>query len=131
VFEVADTVTILRDGQVMKAREAVGNLDVEIIADVMMGEKTARSVRKDHTPPDAPVLLQAKGIRVPPKYEHDIDFHVRPGEVVALAGPVGGGKEALAMMLAGQLTPPRGTITGVDGPLPTIGLVPIDRHASG
>ena len=47
VFEVADTVTILRDGQVVKAREPVGNLDVDIIANLMMGEKTVRSVRKD------------------------------------------------------------------------------------
>ena len=29
IFEVADTVTILRDGQVVKAREPVGNLDVD------------------------------------------------------------------------------------------------------
>ena len=42
MFEVADTVTILRDGLVVKAREQVGNLNVELIADLMMGEKTAR-----------------------------------------------------------------------------------------
>jgi ABC-type sugar transport system ATPase subunit len=131
VFEVADTVTILRDGQVVKAREAVGNLDVEMIADLMMGEKTARSVREDHTRPDAPALLQARGVRLPPKYEHDIDFQIQPGEIVALAGPVGGGKEALAMMLAGQLSPTKGRISGEGGVLPTIGLVPTDRHASG
>jgi ABC-type sugar transport system ATPase subunit len=44
---------------------------------------------------------------------------------------VGGGKEALAMMLAGQLTPYKGKISGSNGTLPTIGLVPTDRHASG
>ena len=43
----------------------------------------------------------------------------------------GGGKEALAMMLAGQLTPYKGKISGTGGTLPTIGLVPTDRHASG
>jgi ABC-type sugar transport system ATPase subunit len=131
VFEVADTVTILRDGLVVKEREQVSNLDVETIADLMMGEKTARSVREDHTRHDAPALLQAKAIRVPPKFEHDIDFAIQPGEIVALAGPVGGGKEALAMMLAGQLSPTAGTITGTGATLPTIGLVPTDRHASG
>lgn len=131
VFEVADTVTILRDGLVVKAREQVRNLDVEIIADLMMGEKTARSVREDHTQREAPPLLQARAIRVPAQYGHDIDFQIQPGEIVALAGPVGGGKEALAMMLAGQLTPPRGKISGAGDKLPTIGLVPTDRHASG
>ena len=50
VFEVADTVTILRDGLVVKEREQVSNLDVETIADLMMGEKTARSVRETWRP---------------------------------------------------------------------------------
>ncbi len=131
VFEVADTVTILRDGLVVRAREKVSNLDVETIAELMMGEKTARSVRNDHTKSDARPLLQAKGIRIDAKSEHDIDFQIRPGEIVALAGPVGGGKEALAMILAGQQTPRKGEITGAAGSLPTIGLVPTDRHASG
>lgn len=130
VFEIADTVSILRDGQVVKAREKVSALDVEMIADLMMGEKTHRSLREDHTTPDAPILLQAKGVRVPPKFDHDIDFAIRAGEIVALAGPVGSGKEAFAMMLAGQLTSPRGQISGPAG-LPTIGYVPTDRHASG
>jgi ABC-type sugar transport system ATPase subunit len=131
VFEVADTVTILRDGVVVKAREQVSNLDVETIANLMMGEKTARSVREDHTKHDAPALLRAKGIRIDQKSERDIDFQIRPGEIVALAGPVGRGKEALAMILAGQQTPYQGEITGTSGSLPTIGFVPTDRHASG
>jgi ABC-type sugar transport system ATPase subunit len=49
IFDIADTVTILRDGLVVKAREPVGNLDVEMIADLMMGEKTVRSTREDYT----------------------------------------------------------------------------------
>ena len=131
VFEVADTVTILRDGLVVKEREDVANLNVELIADLMMGEKTARSVRIDHTRPDAPVLLQAKGIGLYPVSAEGVDFEIQPGEIVALAGPVGGGKEALAMMLAGQLTPYKGKVSSSNGALPTIGLVPTDRHASG
>lgn len=131
VFEVADTVTILRDGLVVKEREKVENLTVELIADLMMGEKTARSVRVDHTQGDAPALLQAKGVGLYPVTQEGVDFQIQPGEIVALAGPVGGGKEALAMMLAGQLTPYRGQISGSNATLPTIGLVPTDRHASG
>jgi ABC-type sugar transport system ATPase subunit len=131
IFDIADTVTILRDGLVVKAREPVGNLDVEMIADLMMGEKTVRSTREDYTRSDGPALLEAKGILIDRSSEKDIDFHVRPGEIVALAGPVGSGKEALAMILAGQTKPERGTITCQRGTLPTIGLVPTDRHASG
>ena len=96
VFEVADTVTILRDGLVVKEREEVGNLNVELIADLMMGEKTERSVRVDHCRADAAPLLQAKGVGIYPLSDQDIDFQIQPGEIVAFAGPVGGGKEALA-----------------------------------
>jgi ABC-type sugar transport system ATPase subunit len=131
IFEIADTVTIMRDGEVVKARAAVSSLDVEMIADIMMGEKTVRSVREDHTQHASSPLLDAKEIRVDPKCESVIDFKIKPGEIVALAGPVGGGKEALAMILSGQVKPESGTIISSRINFPTIGLVPTDRHASG
>ncbi|MGH8601310.1 MAG: sugar ABC transporter ATP-binding protein [Gammaproteobacteria bacterium] len=131
IFEIADTVTILRDGQIVKPREPVRGLDVETIADLMMGEKTVRSTREDYTRHQEPCLLQAKGVRLDRISEKDIDFEVRAGEIVALAGPVGGGKEALAMILAGQQKPEKGEISSPRGALPTIGLVPTDRHISG
>ena len=131
IFEVADTVTILRDGQVVKARAPVSGLNVETIANLMMGEETVRSVRVDHTNHEAPALLCAKGIRVDKHAKAEINFQARPGEIVALAGPVGVGKEDLAMILAGQQKPVSGEITSPRGAFPTIGLVPTDRHASG
>lgn len=131
IFEVADTVTILRDGQVVKAREPVGNLDVELIANIMMGEKTARSAREDHTEHQGDVLLRAKQIAIKGFPESEIDFEIRRGEIVALAGPVGSGKEALALALAGQEAPTRGVISSERNTFPTIGYVPTDRHISG
>jgi ABC-type sugar transport system ATPase subunit len=131
IFEVADTVTILRDGKVVRARAAVSDLDVETIANLMMGEETKRSVRKDHTETDTPALLTAKGIRVNAKAAGDINLEVRPGEILALAGPVGSGKEDLAMILAGHKKPLRGEVSSLRGTKPVIGLVPTDRHASG
>ncbi|HSJ10435.1 MAG TPA: ABC transporter ATP-binding protein, partial [Longimicrobiales bacterium] len=44
----------------------------------------------------------------------DIDFEVRPGDVVALVGPSGGGKSTLADLVARFYDPTRGRIT-VDG----------------
>lgn len=131
VFEIADVVTVLRDGQVVKAREPVARLDVQTLANVMMGEKTLRSGREDHTDADAPVLLRARGIRIDAPSDPDIDIDVRCGEVLALAGPVGGGKEALAMILAGQRQPAAGRVDSPRGTPPRIGFVPTDRHASG
>ena len=131
VFEVADRVTILRDGLVVKAGEPVGNLDVETIANLMMGEKTVRSTRKDHTDVKGDMLLEAKGIGLKGFAVSCIDFHLRPGEIVALAGPVGSGKESLALVLAGQEEPTHGKVTSGRKTFPTIGFVPRDRHVSG
>ena len=131
VFDVADTVTVLRDGQVVKARAQVKGLDIETLANLMMGEKTVRSSREDHCKYDSAPLLQAKGVKLDQNSDQTIDFEIQPGEIVALAGPVGGGKEALAMILAGQQAPVGGKILSPRGNYPRIGYVPTDRHVSG
>jgi ABC-type sugar transport system ATPase subunit len=131
IFEVADIVTIMRDGQVVKAREPVVNLDVQAIANLMMGEETMKSPREDSTQREAPALLQAHNLRLSYKVDATFNFEVRAGEIVALAGPVGGGKEDLAMILAGQKQAAGGDVTSPCGRLPTIGLVPTDRHENG
>lgn len=130
VFEVADTVTILRDGQVVTARAAVSSLDVETIANLMMGQTTLRSEREDHTDANAAALLQARDVQIAPGTT-PINLTIRRGEIVALAGPVGSGKEDLALILAGHKQPTNGQVTGATGRMPVIGLVPTDRHASG
>ena len=131
IFEVADTVTVLRDGLVVASRAPVDGLDVATLANVMMGEKTVRSVREDHTKPEAQPLLQAVDVRISARSTKSINVDVRPGEIVALAGPVGAGKEDLAMILAGQQDPFSGKVTAPQRDMPIIGFVPTDRHQSG
>ena len=48
----------------------------------------------------------------------NLDFEIRPGEVVGLPGPSGRGKSTLAKLLAGHLTPQRGLISCDGQPLP-------------
>ena len=97
----------------------------------MMGEKTVRSAREDHTTHNSDALIKANGIGIKGFPDSSIDFQLRPGEIVALAGPVGSGKEALALVLAGQENPTGGEISSARDAFPTIGFVPTDRHASG
>lgn len=41
----------------------------------------------------------------------DVDLQVRPGEVLGLIGPNGGGKSTLLVLLAGLVQPTQGTVT--------------------
>ena len=56
-----------------------------------------------------------------------VDLTVEPGEIVALIGPNGSGKSTLLRLIAGLLSPDRGTATldgrPIDGPDPRVGLV--------
>jgi ABC-type sugar transport system ATPase subunit len=88
-------------------------------------------VRKDFTNAERQVLLKAQGICIKGFPDSSIDFQLTPGEIVALAGPVGSGKEALAMALAGQEKINAGAITSDRANFPDIGFVPNDRHISG
>lgn len=130
VFEVADVVTILRDGQVVLAGEPVKNLDTGKIANLMVGSSVQRSSRVDHRQDDAGMALTVSDIKLHDETDPSISFSVSPGEILALAGPVGAGKEDLAMIIAGQKKPFSGDLVfpvGQERP----GYVPSDRHQDG
>lgn len=131
VFEVADTVTILRDGEVVLPSEPVANLDIKTIANLMVGEDVVKSARSDMSKRSEEPVLRVQDLRLSPHAPGSISFSVYPGEIVALAGPVGAGKELLAEIVAGVAKAASGEIIGQGGKAPTTGYVPTDRHESG
>ena len=146
VFEVCDSVSVLRDGQLVLTEE-LQRLSMPDLVEAMVGETVAeqsaaarrhrlaaREVEHEH-----PVLV-ARELTAPPKVRH-VDLDLRPGECVGLTGLDGAGHMQVAEVLTGQRASLSGTIT-VDGrPLPTgdiggciasgIGYTPEDRHSSG
>lgn len=63
--------------------------------------------------PAAPPALAATGLRFTAGEAvlvDDVDLVVAPGEIVAIIGPNGAGKSTLLALLAGDLTPERGTV---------------------
>ncbi len=123
VTRLADRVTVLRDGR------NAGELDRdeinhEAMVRLMVGRDIEELDRESRREPGE-VVLEAEGLRSPAFPAHRLDFALRSGEIVGLAGLVGAGRTELLQTLFG-ITP------ALDGQL-TIGdarLIPQDPRAA-
>jgi ribose transport system ATP-binding protein len=102
VFEVADRVTVLRNGRRV-ATEEVANLTLEQVIDHIVGRKMEqafewkeRRIERTGTP-----LLEARGLRGADGRLQNISFRLYPGEVLGLAGLMGSGRSETARALFG------------------------------
>jgi ribose transport system ATP-binding protein len=137
VLDLADTVTVLRDGRRVTTRPAA-TLRQDDLVELMLGRRmppgsAAAAAARAGEPPRV-VVTGLTGATV-----RDLDLEIGPGEVVGVAGLTGSGREEVAGLLAGRL-PRTGTVTvrgvevGAARPLAAItagvGYVPADRaHA--
>ena len=105
--EVADRVTVLRDGETVH-EGAMPRRDFGALIQAMVGREL-----KDFFPRRAARLgagaLEAKGLSRAGVFE-DASFTVREGEIVGLAGVVGAGRTELAEALFGATRPDRGQV---------------------
>ena len=106
VFEIADEVSVLRDGRRV-ATERVEALDHDRLIELMIGHKIVQG-RSGAGPAGDDVLVDVRalhGVNV-----HGIDLQVRAGEVVGVAGITGSGRESLVPLLTGQVPSNDGTV---------------------
>jgi rhamnose transport system ATP-binding protein len=100
VLEVADTVTVMRDGRIVRTSPTSSETKDTLI-EGMIGRSLASAFpAKRLVPADAPVVLRVHGLTREP-YFRDIDFEVRAGEIVVLAGLIGAGRSEMARGLFG------------------------------
>ncbi len=95
---IADTVSVLRDGEFVGRREMASSSIPEIV-NLMFGDVEHES----HTPAlgsDLSVVLEVRGMTREPWYR-DIDFSVRAGEILGIAGMLGSGRTELLRALFG------------------------------
>ncbi|MEK3787836.1 ABC transporter ATP-binding protein [Paenibacillus sp. FSL K6-1230] len=111
VMEVADRITVLRDGQVtgtMNARET----DVEQLSRLMVGRELIRIVKPPVTVGEP--VLQVKNLTLEGSKDQsalkDIQLEVRQGEIVGIAGISGNGQSELIQVIAGLRKPKQGQI---------------------
>jgi ribose transport system ATP-binding protein len=141
VKEIADRVVVLRDGKNAGelARQEISH---DALVRLMVGrdlKQFFQRTRQSHLPTAAPVL-KATGLRLTPQ-QPPIDFEIRPGEIVGMAGLMGAGRTELAEALFGvrRLVSGRielnGRVVHVASPSAAIAagiyLVPEDRRYQG
>jgi rhamnose transport system ATP-binding protein len=138
VFALCDTITIMRDGEVVHDA-ATAEMTPDEVVRRMVGRELSALFPKEDTAVGAAVLhvhrLTREGVFT------DISFEVRAGEIVALAGLVGAGRSEVARAIFGIDRADAGHVE-VDGQrLPNakptaamragIGFVPEDRRQQG
>ncbi|PSL08226.1 monosaccharide ABC transporter ATP-binding protein (CUT2 family) [Haloactinopolyspora alba] len=111
VLELTDTVTVLRDGEVVATEDTAG-LDEDALVDAMVGRTLHQMEDERATPlaPDAPVLVNARDLRSPGRLD-GIDLTVRSGEIVGVAGILGSGRSELLEALFGADSRCSGEVT--------------------
>ncbi len=143
VFEVCNTVTIVRDGRVVMT-DSLKGLQVVDLVNAMVGEAAAE--REEEIPPLMPAdpsdepLLDVEGLSVEGVVE-DFSVQIRPGECVGLVGLEGSGIIDIARAIAGLQSRTSGRVVVRGREVPSadvmkairrgIGFLPEDRHASG
>ncbi len=114
VLSVADFVTIMRDGQIVRT-----NKTSDETYDSLVEGMTGRSIeeafpQKPPTPSsDGPAMLQVRAISRPGEFD-DVSFDVRAGEIVGFAGLVGAGRSEVAHAIYGASKTSSGTVE-IDG----------------
>ncbi|MFC4785583.1 sugar ABC transporter ATP-binding protein [Nocardioides sp. MAHUQ-72] len=98
VFDLCDTVTVMRDGDYVST-DAIADTSVELIVARMVGREVAELFPK--TPAEiGDVVLEVDGLSSTGTF-HDVSFSVRAGEIVGLAGLVGAGRSEIARAVFG------------------------------
>ncbi|HET7095563.1 MAG TPA: sugar ABC transporter ATP-binding protein, partial [Thermomicrobiales bacterium] len=136
--EIADRVSVLRDGRHIATRDAVATRIPELIR-MMVGRDIDQQFPKAALEP-GPEVLRVEGLTRHGAFE-DVSFSVRAGEIVGMAGLVGAGRSETARVIFGADRRDAGQIfvdgrpAAIDSPADAIAagvaLLPEDRKLQG
>jgi ABC-type sugar transport system ATPase subunit len=109
VLELADEVTILRDGRLVHTVPAAGQTEGSLMAAMLGRSLDATFPPKQLAAADAPVALSVRDLVAPGV--HGVSFDVRAGEILGLAGLVGAGRSEVARAIYRANRVNGGTVT--------------------
>jgi inositol transport system ATP-binding protein len=114
VFEIADEISVLRDGRHIGTQPRSAATPDELIR-MMVGRDLTRMFPKEDAVP-GPVALSVAHLSLPGCF-HDVSFELRSGEILGVAGLIGAGRSNLAEAIFGLTPATSGTITIGDRPV--------------
>jgi ribose transport system ATP-binding protein len=133
IFEIADRVTVLRDGE-GQGTLAVAESSPQHLISRMVGRELARCRISGEPPGKGPIVLDVRDIA-------GVSFSARAGEVVVFAGLAGAGRTEMALSLFGARKCEGGEIridgkavrikSAADAIAAGIGYMPEDRKEAG
>lgn len=106
VLDIADTLTVLRDGRHIETRSMKG-IDRKQIIKLMVGRELNENYPTRNVKIEGPIL-ELENISGNGTY--DISFQLRKGEILGLAGLIGAGRTELAKVIFGAARKDKGTI---------------------
>jgi ribose transport system ATP-binding protein len=139
VFRITDRVTVMKDSRVV-ATERTADLDPDRLVRLMVGRDLGRIYGERPDRPASDVVLQVSGLTRAGVFE-GIDFDVRAGEILGIAGLAGSGRTEVLRAIHGADPIDAGTIRVSDRDVTIrspreaialgIGLLTEDRKADG
>lgn len=98
VLQMSDTITVLRDGEVIDTKPAHG-LDEENLISIMVGRELSRSKRSEDKMIQKEKVLELRNVNT--NKIKNISFHLLKGEILGVAGLMGSGRTELAEAIFG------------------------------
>lgn len=98
IFEIADTVTVMRDGRYIDTK-SVGEIDKNALIHMMVGRELSNIFPKISVSIKEP-LLEVKNLSS--RHFSEVSFHVRRGEILGFYGLVGAGRSEVFKSIFGM-----------------------------
>jgi rhamnose transport system ATP-binding protein len=115
IFEVADRVTVIRDGEHISTR-LIGDTDTDTMIAEMVGREVGNYFAKGENHARDEVILAVNNLSLEGVFE-GIHFDLKRGEVLAMAGLIGARRTDVALALFGIQPATSGTVTYKGEPL--------------
>lgn len=108
VFDISDTITVLRDGNHIQTLETAQTNDQEVIR-MMLGRQLDMSNNRTDRQPINRIVLSVRDLTAGDRVRA-VSLDVRAGEILGIAGLVGAGKSELGRVIFGCDPSNKGTI---------------------